>query len=215
MSRIISLMAALLLAVALLPAAAQDAGVPMEALGGTSWRSPEGILFHFTGNARLFFSFDQSQPMYHLINGSHYLAGPASDVGGPYLVNDSARRCDFTFDGRTLLVDDIADSAEPFAFTYINYPATLAGTRWLDEHGTIFEFSADSTVFTCGCYGQNFSRTQRSLGAYYEMSAGTPSGQWYDPDAPFAILPDGDVLRVYATKGTLPVLWQTFTRITD
>lgn len=215
MSRIVSVVLALLLALTCLSAAAEPL-LPMEVLGGTSWRSPEGIEFHFTGDAHLFFSYDKSQPMYHQINGNHYVTGPSSDVCGPYLVNDSSRRCTFALDDTRLLVDDIADGADPVVFTYISYPTILAGTRWLDEHGTIFEFSADGQEFTCGCYGMLFARTLSSLGSYYEMTISVKDRErWYDPGAPYAILPDGDILRVYATEGTLPVLWQTFTRITD
>ncbi len=215
MSRILSLLTAILLALAWLPAAAEQPVTPLSTLGGTSWRSPEGVEFHFTGNAKLFFSFDPEQPMYHFIGDGLYLTTPPAPVGGPYVILDSARVCEFTFDGRTLLVDDRYDNAAPLVFTYIDYPARLAGTRWLDPDGTIFEFSADSMDFTCGCYGVLYSRTQSSFGAYYEMTIGTDRKQWFDPSAPFALLPDGDTLRAYGTKNGDPYLWRTFTRITD
>lgn len=215
MSRILSLLAAFLLALVCLPAGAEQSAIPLQTLGGTTWRSPEGIEFHFTGNARLFFSFDPEQPMYHFIGDGLYITTPAAHVGGPYVVLDSARLCAISFDSSALLVDDQHDDAAPLVFTYVDYPTLLAGTRWLDPEGTIFEFSADSMDFTCGCYGVLFSRTQCSFGAYYEMTIGTDREKWFDPSVPFAFLPDGNTLRVYGTRDDVPYLWQTFTRIAD
>ena len=215
MSRIVSVVLALLLALTGLAAAAEPL-LPTEVLGGTSWRSPDGVEFHFTGDAGVFFSYDPTQPLYRRIATDLYMTSPSTDPCGPFLVLDSARRCTFVLDGVTLLMDDLGDDAAPVAFTYVSYPTLLAGTRWLDEQGTIFEFSADGLEFTCGCYGMLFARTLSSLGAYYEMTITAATRErWYEPDAPYALLPDGDILRVYATKDGLPVLWQTFTRITD
>ena len=169
MSRIVSVVLALLLVLTCLSAAAEPL-LPIEVLGGTSWRSPDGVEFHFTGDAGVFFSYDSTQPLYRRIGTDLYMSSPSTDPCGPFLVLDSARRCTFALDGVTLLMDDPGDDAAPVAFTYISYPTLLAGTRWLDEHGTIFEFSADGLEFTCGCYGMLFARTLSSLGAYYEMS---------------------------------------------
>lgn len=215
MSRIISLLAVLLLALACLTAAAEPPAIPVTSLGGTSWVSTDGITYHFTGNPRLFFSFDPDQPMYHFIGDSLYLTTPAAEVGGPYIVLDSARVCEFTFDGDTLLISDRYDADAQRVFCRVDFTASVANTRWQGEHGDIFEFSADGMEFSCWQNTHYFARTQSSLGAYYEMTIGMDGERWYEPDRPFALLLDGDTLRVYGTRDDVPYLWQTFTRIAD
>ena len=217
MSRVLSLLAAFTLALACLPAAAEQPVTPVTALGGTSWRSPEGVEFHFTGNAKLFFSFDPEQPMYHFIGDGLYLTTPPAPVGGPYVVLDSARVCEFTFNGHTLLLRDRYDTDSQQVFSRIDPLADLVGTWWQGENGDLYEINIyrDDSLFACWISGHILSRTEDSLGAYYPVTVDKDGVKHYDTDAPFALLPDGDTLRVYGTKDGTPYLWQTFTRITD
>lgn len=215
MSRILSLLMAILLTLACVPAYADQSAVSLAALGGTSWVSPAGIEFHFTGNPKLFFSFDPEQPMYHYIGDNMYLTTPTADVGGPYIVLDSAQVFEFTLNGETLLIRDRYDEASQQVFRRVDFTADVANTRWQGEHGDVFEFSADGMEFSCWQNAHYFARTQSALGAYYEMTIGMDGERWYEPDTPFALLLDGDTLRVYGTKNGTPYLWQTFTRITN
>lgn len=215
MSRILAFLAALLLVLSCLIAAADQPAVPVDALGGTSWLNPEGVEFHFTGDAALFFSFDPAQTMYRRIDAGLYMTTPATDVGGPYIVADSARLCTFILDNASLLVDDLADEAGPLPFTYVNHSVELAGTRWQNEYGEPFVFSEDCAVFSNPLTITSYARTSTSIGAYYEISFGPNGEMYYEPDRPCALLWDGSFLRLYTSRDGQSALWLTFTPISE
>lgn len=210
MSRFAALALALLISLTcLLPAAAQ-APVRVDALGGTTWQSEAGVMYHFTAAAELFFSYTPGQTTYTRLSEGLYVSLPFSNVNGAFVLGSSSQTFTFLPDGTTLLVSPTEDGAAPLTFNRFDRTAILAGTRWQNEHGELLVFSPDGEMFSSPVTGQCFARTSASVGAYYEMSFGPVDELYYEPDRPCALLTDGYFLYLYVSVGGQSILQQTF-----
>ncbi|MBR3764574.1 MAG: hypothetical protein IKK57_08520 [Clostridia bacterium] len=209
MSRLTALALALILSVTILMPAAAMTPPHVDTLGGTSWQNEEGVEFHFTAAAELFFSYTPGQTVYSRLIEGLYVALPFAGEDDAIILDAGTQVCTFTSDGTILLI--VADGAVLATFTRVDRTADLAGTRWQNEYGEPFEFSEDGKMFSSSLTFACYARTSASIGAYYEMSFGPDGEMYYEPDFPCALLWDGSCLRLYTSRDGQSTLWLTFT----
>ena len=214
MTRFFALLTALVLMLACLPALTETPSPAGPALpGGTTWRSPEGVRYHFTAAAELFFSYVPGNPTYRLVDGCQYAELPATNVAGTFIMKAAPAQVEFTREGDKLTM--VRDGAPDVVFTREDQLLSLSGTRWADADGNIFVLSGGARDFSCEATGQLFTRATGDPGVFCEMTIRPDGSAEYDPGRPFALLSDGWHLNLYVSVDGQSILRQTFYPVKD
>lgn len=211
MSRILALLAALLLVLSCPPAMADETIPPYS---GTSWLSEEGWLYTFSGNGMVFYA-DIMYPGYVAIAPGMYVPIRAIASDG-YIINPDDTPYILLHDGDTLMLkQSTPDDVVTLTFSQVDNTAALSGTSWQNEHGEIFTFSGDANEFFSPVTGQFFQRSPEASGSYYALAIGPDGERYDDPDAPYSFRYEDNKLHVYTVNGRLMIYWQTFTPVAE